>query len=137
MEGDFPGDTFNIEEEGRGKADYSFAINGVVGIPCIDRFLQPHGGKGMFLDKPPIKAGDACAAVNEGAGVDGFQGVRWFDKLNWNLHRGSSFYIDHSTLYTREDLRQRSLKIHGGEGNSPHILVFFVIVDGFQLGEVF
>ena len=57
----------------------------------------------MFLDEPPVEAGDACAAINEGAGVDGFQGVRWFDKLDWDLHRWGSFYIDRSTLYTRED----------------------------------
>ena len=29
----------------------------------------------MFPDKPPIKARDTCAAVDEGAGVDSFQGV--------------------------------------------------------------
>ena len=63
----------------------------------------------MFPDKPPVKAGDACTAVNEGAGVNSFQGVRWFDKLDWNVHRWSSFYIDCSTLYTREDLRRGSL----------------------------
>ena len=39
MEGDPLGDTFNVEEEGRGEVDYSFAINGIIGIPCVDRFL--------------------------------------------------------------------------------------------------
>ena len=29
----------------------------------------------MFPDKPPVKAGDACAAINKGASVNGFQGV--------------------------------------------------------------
>ena len=65
----------------------------------------------MFPDKPPVETGDACATVNKGAGVDGFQGVRWFNKLNWDLHRGGSFYIDRSTLYIREDLRRRSFPI--------------------------
>ena len=58
----------------------------------------------MFPDKSPVEAGDACATVDEGMSVDGFQGVQWFDKLDWDLHGWSSFYIDHSTLYTREDL---------------------------------
>ena len=103
MKGDLPGDPLDVKEEGGGEANYSFAINGVVGIPRIDGFLQPSGGEGVFPDESPVKAGDACAAVNKGMGVDGFQSVRWFDKLNWNLHRGGSFYIDHGTLYTRED----------------------------------
>ena len=29
------------------------------------------------------------------------------------------------------------LKIHGREGDLPHILVFFVVIDRFQLWEVF
>ena len=65
----------------------------------------------MFSDESPVKTGDACAAVNEGTGVDGFQGVRWFDKLDWDLHRGGSFYIDRSTLYTRENSRRRSFLV--------------------------
>ena len=39
--------TFDIEKEGRGEADYPFAIDGVVSISCIDRFLQSHGGEGV------------------------------------------------------------------------------------------
>ena len=65
----------------------------------------------MFSYKTPIETGNACAAVNEGMGVDSFQGVRWFDKLDWDLHRGCSFYIDRSTLYIRGDSRQRSFPI--------------------------
>ena len=75
MEGDFPGDAFNIEEEGGGETNYSFAVNGVVGISCVDGFLQPSSGEGMFSDESPVETGDACTTVNEGAGVDGFQGV--------------------------------------------------------------
>ena len=65
----------------------------------------------MFPDKPPVKAGNACTAVNEGMGADGFQGVQWFDKLNWNLHRWGGLYIDRSTLYTRGDSRRRSFLV--------------------------
>ena len=103
MGGDFSGNSFNVEKEGRGEVDHSFAVDGVVSIPCIDGFLQSYGGKRMFSDKPPVKAGDACTTIHEGASVDGFQGVRWFNELNWDLHRWGSFYIDCSTLYTRED----------------------------------
>ena len=39
MEGDLSGDAFDIEEEGGGEADYSFAIDGVVGVPRVDGFL--------------------------------------------------------------------------------------------------
>ena len=72
MEGNLPGNTFNVEKEGRGEADYPFAVNGVVGISCVDRFLQLCGGEGVFPDKSPVKAGDACSTVNKGAGVDSF-----------------------------------------------------------------
>ena len=72
MEGNLLSDAFNIEEEDGGEMDYSFAVDGVVGIPCIDWFLQPSGRQGMFSNKPPIEAGDACAAVYESTGVNGF-----------------------------------------------------------------
>ena len=111
MEGDLLGNTFNVKKEGGGEANYPFAVNGVVGISCVDRFLQSCGGEGILPDEPPVETGDACATVNEGMGVDGFQGVRWFDELDWDLHRWGGFYIDRSTLYTREDLRQRSFPI--------------------------
>ena len=75
MKGDFPSNPFDIKEEGGGEADYSFAINGVIGVSGIDWFFQLGSGEGMFPDKAPIEAGDACAAVNKGTGVDGFQGV--------------------------------------------------------------
>ena len=39
MESDLLGDTFDVEEEGRSKVNYSFAVNGVIGIPCVDGFL--------------------------------------------------------------------------------------------------
>ena len=75
MEGDFPGNSLNIEEEGGGEADYSLAVNGVISIPGIDWFLQPGGGEGVFPDKSPIEGGDACATINKGTGVDDFQVV--------------------------------------------------------------
>ena len=56
MEGDFSSDSFNIEKKGGGEVDYSFAVNGVIGVSGIDQFLQPGSGEGMFPDKPPIKA---------------------------------------------------------------------------------
>ena len=65
----------------------------------------------MFSDESPVEAGDACTTVNEGAGVDDFQGVRWFDKLDWDLHRRGGFYIDCSTHYIREDSSGRSFLI--------------------------
>ena len=39
MEGDFSGDSFNVEEEGGSEANYSFAVDGVIGVPHIDGFL--------------------------------------------------------------------------------------------------
>ena len=39
MEGDLLGNTFDVEEEGGGEVDYSFAVNGVVGVPCVDGLL--------------------------------------------------------------------------------------------------
>ena len=55
--------------------DYFFAVNVVIGISGIDWFVQPGSGEEVFPNKSPIKAGDACAAVNKGVGVNGFQGV--------------------------------------------------------------
>ena len=70
MEGDFSGDALNIEEKGGGETNYS-----LVSISCIDGFLQPSSGEGMFSVESPVKTGDACTTVNEGVGVDSFQGV--------------------------------------------------------------
>ena len=39
MEGDLLGDTFDVEEESGGEANYFFAVDGVIGVPCIDGFL--------------------------------------------------------------------------------------------------
>ena len=39
MEGDLSGDTFDVEEEGGGEANYSLAVNGLIGVPCVDGFL--------------------------------------------------------------------------------------------------
>ena len=111
MEGDLLSDSFDVEKKGGGEVDYSLAVNGVIGVSGIDWFLQLGSGEGVFPDKPPIETGDACATVNNGMGVDGFQGVQWFDKLNRDLHRWGSFYMDCSTLYTRENSRQRSFLI--------------------------
>ena len=72
MEGGLLGDTFDVKKEGRGEVDYPFAINGVVSVSCIDRFLQSCGGEGLFPDKSPVKARDACAAINKGMGVNSF-----------------------------------------------------------------
>ena len=82
MEGNLLSDTFVIEEECGGETDHSFAIDGVVSVPCIDWLLQLAGREGMLSNKPLVEAGDACTAVYEGMGVDGFQGVRWFNELD-------------------------------------------------------
>ena len=103
MEGDFLSDSFNIEEEGRGEADHSFAVNGVIGIPGIDCFLQLSCGEGMFPDKSPIEARDACATVNNSTGIDSFQVVQWFNQLDRDLYRWGSFYMNHGTLCTTEN----------------------------------
>ena len=39
MEGDLSGDALDIEEESGGEADYSFAIDRVIGVSCVDGFL--------------------------------------------------------------------------------------------------
>ena len=64
MKGDFLGDSFDVEEEGGGETNYSFAVNGVIGVSCVDRLLQLCGGESVFPDKPPVEAGDACAIEN-------------------------------------------------------------------------
>ena len=39
MEGDFSGNSFDVEEEGGGEVNYSFAVNGVIGVSRVDGFL--------------------------------------------------------------------------------------------------
>ena len=39
MEGNLPNVALDVEEGGGGETDYSFAVDGVVGVPCIDWFL--------------------------------------------------------------------------------------------------
>ena len=39
MESDLSGNAFDVEKEDRGESNYSLAIDGVIGIPCIDGFL--------------------------------------------------------------------------------------------------
>ena len=39
MEGDLLGDSFNVEKEGGGEVDYSFAVDEVIGVSCVDWFL--------------------------------------------------------------------------------------------------
>lgn len=65
MEGNFPSNPLNIEEEGRDKVDYSLAINEVNGIMGIDWFLQSDSGQGVFPDEPQMKARDTCTTVDE------------------------------------------------------------------------
>ena len=39
MEGDLLSNTFDVEKEDRGEADHPIAIDGVIGVSCVDRFL--------------------------------------------------------------------------------------------------
>ena len=55
MEGDLLDDSFNVEEEGGGETDYSLSVNGVIGVSCIDWFLQPGDREGMFPNKSPSR----------------------------------------------------------------------------------
>ena len=111
MKGDFSSNSFYIEKEGGSEIDYSFTVNGIISVSGIDWFLQLGSREGMFFNKSPVETRDACTTINEGTGVDGFQGVRWFNKLDRDLHRWDSFYMNHSTLCTRKNSRQRSFPV--------------------------
>ena len=39
MEGNLSGDAFDVEEESRGEADYSLAVDSIIGVSRVDRFL--------------------------------------------------------------------------------------------------
>ena len=86
VEGDSSGYSSNIKEQSSGEPDYPFGVNGVVCIPGLYWGLQTLGREFVFSNKPPVNARDACSAVNEGSGVNGFHCVRRGDKLNWDLH---------------------------------------------------
>ena len=54
----------NVEEQGGGKPDYSFGVDGVVRVSGLDGFLETFGGDSLFSDEPPVDAGDTCPTVN-------------------------------------------------------------------------
>ena len=82
----------DIEEQGGGKPDYSLGVDGVVRVSGLDGFLEAFGGDPLFSDKPPVDAGDACSAVNQGLGLNGFHRVRGDNKLDWDLHSRRRLY---------------------------------------------
>ena len=86
MEGDSSGYPSNVKEQGGGKPDYSFGVDGVVCIPRLDRGFQALGRKSVFPDKSPIDARDTRPTVYEGSGVNGFHCMRRDDELDWDLH---------------------------------------------------
>ena len=88
IKGNSAGYSSNVEEQGGGEPDHSFGIDRVIRISCLHRGFQALGRKFMFPDKLPIDTGDACSAVNEGLGINGFHHVRGDNKLDWDLHSG-------------------------------------------------
>ena len=75
MEGDSAGYSSDIEEQIGRELDYSLRVDGVIRIPCLDRGFQALGREFVFPNEPPVGAGDACSAVYEGSGVNGFHHV--------------------------------------------------------------
>ena len=86
MEGDLSGYSSDIKEQSSGELDYPFGINGVVLVPGLYWGFQSLGREFVFPNKSPVDARDACPAVYEGPGVNGFHCVRGDDELNWDLH---------------------------------------------------
>ena len=76
----------DIKEQGGGKPDHSFGVDGVVRVSGLDGFLEALSGDPLFSDEPPVDAGDACSAVDQGSGFNGFHRVRWDNELDWDLH---------------------------------------------------
>ena len=65
----------DVEEQGGGKPDHSFGVDRVVRVSGLDGFLETFGGDPLFSDEPPVDAGDAHSAVNQGSGFNGFHSV--------------------------------------------------------------
>ena len=86
VEGDLSGYSSDIKEQSSGELDYPFGINGVVLVPGLYWGFQSLGREFVFPNKSPVDARDACPAVYEGPGVNGFHCVRGGDELNWDLH---------------------------------------------------
>ena len=86
MEGDSLDYSSNVKEQGGGKPDYSFGIDGVICVPCLDWGFQVLGRKFVFPNESPVDARDACPTVYEGLDVNSFHRVRRCDELNWDLH---------------------------------------------------
>ena len=82
----------DIEEQGCGEPDYSFRVDGIVRISGLDGFHETFGGDSLFSDEPPVDARDACSAIYQCLGFNGFHRVRGNNKLDWDLHSGRRLY---------------------------------------------
>ena len=69
------GDSFDVDKEGTGVSDISFLVEGSVSVPRADGFLEFDDGESVFFNKVVVDAGDISSTINEGVGVDGFQGM--------------------------------------------------------------
>ena len=65
----------DVEEQGGGKPDHSFRVDGVVRVSGLDGFLEALGGDSLFPNEPPVDAEDACSAVDQGSGFNSFHRV--------------------------------------------------------------
>ena len=70
----------DIEEQGGGKPDHSFRVDGVVRVSGLDGFLEAFGGDSLFSDEPAIDARDTCSTVDKGSCFNGFHRVRREDR---------------------------------------------------------
>ena len=86
VEGGLASYSSNIEEQGGGKPDYSFRVNGVVRVSGLNGFLEALGGDSLFSNEPPVDAGDTRSTIDQGSGFNGFHRVRGDNKLDWDLH---------------------------------------------------
>ena len=69
------------------------------------------GGEFVFPDKSPVDTRDACPAVYEGSGVNGFHCVRRCDELSWDLHSRRQLYKYIRTRNRRKGLHWGTLPV--------------------------
>jgi len=69
----FEGDSFN--EEITGIANVSFCVKGSIGISGANGNSKFCNRKVVLFDKIIVDAGDVCTTINEGIGINDFQGM--------------------------------------------------------------
>ena len=64
--------TFYVDKEDAGEADFPIFVQGLVDASYFDGDIKFCDGEGVFSNKLPVDARDVCTTVDQGVNVDNF-----------------------------------------------------------------